>query len=81
VSDVDTLENIIVEYVGPFAKHVLKKQVKDLSINREAASQSDLIQLTDAVIENAIFDPKLQDEARRKIRKQIRLTEVDGPIF
>lgn len=76
MSEIDTLEEIAKEYAGIFAKHVLEKQLKDLGLTRASVTKDAIGELAKRVVKNAIFDPRLQEEALKKLKKQLHLYEA-----
>jgi len=69
MSEIEVLENIIIGYVGPFAKSVIKHQIKLLGIQPDDYALVDIRYLGEKVITAAIFDTELQAEARKDMKK------------
>jgi len=69
---IDEMRTIVVGYVGPFAGFVVDKQMQDLHMPREDFTDEQMLELIERVVTNAIYDPNLQAEARRKLRKACR---------
>ena len=62
MSKIDLIESTLVGYAGPFAKSVMKHQIKVLGISKDNNSNVDLRKLIESVTKKAIFDPVLYEE-------------------
>ena len=75
MSSIAHIEDVITEYAGPFAKFVVSKQINEMGLIAEKQSKEELSRLVDRVVKAAIFDPKLQKDAIRKLKKNLELYE------
>ena len=71
MSKIEKIEEVLTGYAGPFAKSVIKHQMKVLGISKETTSTSELNRLIESVTKKAIFDPVLHEEAKRKLLRII----------
>jgi len=69
MSGIETLEHTMTGYVGPFAKSVIKHQMKLLGLSGDNCSTAELDALASNVIDAAIFDPELKVKARNDLKK------------
>ena len=69
MSELEALENIMTGYAGFFAKSVIKHQMKLMGMEREDCTPAEVQLLGEKVITVAIFDEKLQVEARRELKR------------
>ena len=59
----------MVGYSGWFAKSPIKHPMKALGIEEDNYTQAEMRNLGEKVISNAIYDKKLQEQARNDLRK------------
>ncbi len=71
MKEIDVLERELVELAGPLAKFVIKKQIRDMGLQRENFPKDRLGELIERSVKNAIFDPKKQREVSRALKKRI----------
>ena len=71
MKEIDILERELVELAGPLAKFVIKKQIRDMGLQRENFPKDRLGELIERSVKNAIFDPKKQREVSRNLRKKL----------
>ena len=67
--ELETLEKIITGYAGWFANNVINHQMKILGIQKNDYTIAEIKILGEKVISAAIYDTKLQEDARNELRK------------
>ena len=66
-SDIQKLENIIVENAGPMGKFIIKKSMSDIGVEPEQITGATQVKFIDMVLERAIFDENKRGTIRRVI--------------
>ncbi|MCK5309506.1 MAG: hypothetical protein KAJ33_02045 [Thermoplasmata archaeon] len=66
-SDIQKLENIIVENAGPMGKFIIKKSMSDIGVEPEQITGATQVKFIDMVLERAIFDENKRVTIRREI--------------
>jgi hypothetical protein len=70
----ETIEKIratLADAAGPIASFVVKKQIKDMGYTEDDFPSEKLPELINRVVENAIYNPEMKEDVRRKLRKVI----------
>lgn len=71
MSKLEVLVDIMTGYVGPFAKNVIKHQMKLLGMPPENHTVAEIRTLGEKVITVSVFDVKLQEMARKDLKKAL----------
>ena len=67
--ELETLEKIMTGYAGWFANNVISHQMKILGIQKDDYTTAEIKILGEKVISAAIYDERLQQDARNDLRK------------
>ncbi len=71
MSDIDRLEEIIIEYAGPIAKYMIKAEIRKMGYSRDNFPKDKLPILARKVIRASITDPGWREICLRRIYREI----------
>jgi len=68
---IDILERELVELSGPLGRFVIKKQLKEMGMERDTLPLERLVELVERSVKNAVFNEEDQRKASGRIKKMI----------